>query len=483
MARYNSKLKSSRATATNCAGGPAYKQTDALELVSHMLTSFTKNQYYRSGDEAQERLKELILSQKDKEFVAKCAVYTRNEFGMRSVTHFVAAILAHEVKGEKWTKHFYKTVFHRVDDITETVACYLSMYKKPLPNSLKKGIRLAMSKFNNYQLAKYRAEGKDVKLVDVLNLTHPKPVENNKQALNQLIEGELKSEDTWEAMLSAAGSNAQAKKRVWAKLLAEDKLGYFALLRNLRNIQEQAPEVLPQALRELTNEEKIKSSLVLPFRFFTAYNTLKIGGGSREVLKAISNAADLSLKNIPSFEGKTCVVLDHSGSMMGGMGLQGDNTAPIIIGSMFAAALAKKNNADVILFSERAKYASYNSEDSVLTISKELTEGLEPAGTNFDAPFEVMKKAYDRIVILSDMQGWIGSRTPAEGTFKDYCRRSGCKPIIYSFDLTGYGDMQFPQEKVYCLAGFSEKVFGIMRLLESDKNALINTINAVSFSM
>ena len=39
--------------------------------------------------------------------------------------------------------------------------------------------------------------------------------------------------------------------------------------------------------------------------------------------------------------------------------------------------------------------------------------------------------------------------------------------------------MQFPEQSVYCLAGFSEKIFDIMKLLETDKHALINKINSI----
>lgn len=40
--------------------------------------------------------------------------------------------------------------------------------------------------------------------------------------------------------------------------------------------------------------------------------------------------------------------------------------------------------------------------------------------------------------------------------------------------------MQFPEQNVFCIAGFSDKVFDIIKLLEEDKNALINRIKEVS---
>lgn len=52
---------------------------------------------------------------------------------------------------------------------------------------------------------------------------------------------------------------------------------------------------------------------------------------------------------------------------------------------------------------------------------------------------------------------------------------------MYSIDLAGYGTLQVPEKDVYCLAGFSEKIFDLMMYLEEDKNALLNTIKAYNF--
>jgi hypothetical protein len=84
------------------------------------------------------------------------------------------------------------------------------------------------------------------------------------------------------------------------------------------------------------------------------------------------------------------------------------------------------------------------------------------------------------VVILSDMQGWIGNDTPVN-EFNQYKKITGANPFVYSFDLNSYGSMQFPETNVFCLAGFSEKIFDVMKMLETDKNALISSIKKVSF--
>ena len=49
----------------------------------------------------------------------------------------------------------------------------------------------------------------------------------------------------------------------------------------------------------------------------------------------------------------------------------------------------------------------------------------------------------DRIIILSDMQAWVGHATPADA-FKRYGQKHRCNPHLYCFNLVSYGDTQFP---------------------------------------
>ena len=151
---------------------------------------------------------------------------------------------------------------------------------------------------------------------------------------------------------------------------------------------------------------------------------------------------------------------------------------PIKIASLFASVLYKVNDADVLLFSEGASYASFNKRDSTLTTAKRIEDKARYAGTNFHAIFEKARKGYDRILILSDMQAWMGYDTPAE-TFKKYRKRTGDSPKVYTFDFAGHGTLQFPERDVFCLAGFSDKTMDTLRFLEEDKSALMQEIEAI----
>lgn len=469
MAKFNETKKED---VRNLAGGKAYKESNEMQLASLLLTSFGDDKYYQKENKVYTQLERLI-SLCDKEFVAKAIIYARKQFGMRTITHIASSMLAKHIGGNDWGKRFYDKVINRVDDMTEIVACHLSR-KQKLTNAMKKGFATALGRFDDYQLAKYKGEGKSVKLVDIVNMCHPVQTEKNNGAIEKLIKGELKSFDTWESELSAVGNDIEAKKNVWRRLISENKLGYFALLRNLRNIINlNDSELKSMALNALVNENAIKKSLVLPFRYSTAYNELR--NIDSDAMRAISRACEIACNNVPKLNGKTLIALDTSGSMS----LVAD------IASLFAAVLLKSNDCDLITFSGNANYCYVNPDDSVLTIKNSINFAM--GGTNFGSIFTTANKKYDRVILLSDMQAWDTQRnayswgyvSPVQYYQKWKAKYNATDCKVYSFDLAGYGTLQMPQQDVYCLAGFSEKIFDLMKHFECDKNALITAINSV----
>lgn len=481
MGRFNEPSAATHKT-TNLAGGSAYKMTPELELVSSLLTSFLEDKFYEKGKKRQTNIVAQVKAV-DPLFAAKASIYARNEFGMRSVSHVVAAELGATVKGEQWTKRYFDKVVRRPDDMLEILSLYRASGHKNEPAALKKGFATALGRFDEYQLAKYRASNKSVKLVDVVNLVHPAHTE----AIRKLVNDELRNADTFEAKLSKAGQtgNADAKGEAWAELVKSGKLGYFALLRNLRNIVEEAPEVVDLAIQQLTDGKAIRKSLVLPFRFLTAAEEIsKVNGQeAKKVLVGLSQALDVSAENLPRFEGNTLVAVDSSGSMTGGRYGMNGGSPPIEKAALFASMLVKSSMADVMLWDTTAKHLNCNPADSVITIAQTIASRVPGGGTDISVPFREATRAYDRIVILTDEQSWghssWGSHSTGPKELEAYRKRTGANPMVYNWDMAGYGSLQFPESQVATLAGWSNKVFDIMKLVETDKKALVRTIEAV----
>lgn len=479
--RFN-PVSEARKPAVNLAGGPANAEDPKTELALLTLTSFVEDQFYRKAKNLLERVRALV-AQVEPEFVAKLGIFARDNCGMRSISHALAVEVLPKARGSWWIRGFYDQIVMRADDVTEILS-YLEVRKrdndpafgKGIPNSMKIGLGRALARMSDYQLAKYRGGTRTLKLVDAANLLHPP----RSPALDKLINGTLLPADTWEVALTEAGSDQALKTGAWRHLIATGKIGYFALLRNLRNIIQQAPEMVPMALEILVDPERIRKSRVLPFRFQTAaQQIMEMGPGLNygPILTALSRAADLSLENTPMFEGRTAILVDVSGSMYPEWSALG-RKAPIFTACLFAASLFRRNNAHVIVYSNGAEYVALNPVDSLFTLAGLIQGHMRPGGTNVHAAFEVMTAPYDRIVLLSDMQAWMNPG-PLRGAFEDYCRRAECRPRIFSFDLSGYGTTELPSKDICCLAGFSEKAMTIMRLLESDKDALIHEIERV----
>lgn len=483
MSKFNT-IKKTGPDTVNQAGGQAHSQSAEMELASMLLTSFVEDTFYEKTSDFEQRLSK-VIDRVDPLFAAKAAIYARDVIGMRSVTHLLASNIAPYVSGKEWGSRFYDKVVVRPDDMTEILACYMSMNRKDgkvsYPNSMKKGFASAFSKFDGYQLAKYKGSGHTVKLVDIVNLVHPVPTEKNSEALTALINNELKSTGTWESKLSEAGSGEnvqQAKADVWSKLIGTGKIGQMALLKNLRNIILQSPESVTVACRLLTEDKRVKGSRILPFRYLRAYEEVKKmeqTTETREVLVALSSALDRATSNVPVFSGRTLVALDVSQSMTQRCTFDGDRR-PYEFASLFASLLLKSNKCDLMLFDGYARYQDYDPTDSVLRIrdSFNFTSG----STCFRDIFNKANKSYDRIIILSDMMAWVGVHTPV-AEVKDYKKKFGCDPYIYTWDFYNSGTMQFPERNTFALTGFSEKVFDVMSRLEEGGETLVDEIKKV----
>ncbi len=455
MSKFNKKVLNKT---VNLAGGIAFKRPLKEELVFGVLSTFLEDKYYESGDERMTRLS-MLVSQIEPEFISKLAIIARKEFHLRSVFHLLIGELSKNCKGKSIVKDTIIKGVERPDDLLEILA-YVG---KPIPNQIKKGIREAIKKFNPYQLAKYQGKTKEYSLVDLFNLVHPS---GNRKEWKDLMKGKLKSSDTWEVRLSSG----EDKAKVWRDLVGEDKIGYMALLRNLRNIDEQADKKTKQnACKLIADREKVKTSKQLPFRFYNAYEHIS----NQDMLEAISQAIEYSLDNVPKFKGKTLVAVDASGSMS-------DDPSVIKKASIFASALVKSNDTDLILYDTDVKEIRYLKSEPILTLAEKIQKEAMGGGTNTSLVFKYAiekEKNYDRIIILSDNQSWqergYDDESSTGEVYSKYKKDNDC--YIYAIDIQGYGTKDISGEKVFHLCGWSERIFDFMNVIEK-KDGIVKYI-------
>lgn len=462
----------------NKSGHIAYKMKDKEKLVTQVLTSFfNESKFYGdNSNEMQETIKRVIKT--DPQFIANLAVFARREFNMRSVSHILVAYLAHEVEGKPYTREVVKAVALRGDDVTEIMACYLNLFGKPIPNSLKKGIADTLQGFDEYTLAKYKGDGKSVKMRDLLCLCRPTPKNTEQSEMwKRLLNNELATPYTWETELSAKGNTA----KVWEELIDSKKVGYMALLRNLRNILNANPSNVNNVLEYIENPTAVKKSKQLPFRYLSAYKELGNIGGSR-IFDVLENAVEASIENMPKLDGTTVIAVDVSGSMRSPVSAKSKVQCYEI--AMLLGLIANRicDNAYFYTFNDNIEKYALSRRSGILERVKNSRCG---GGTDMNLPFEKMiadNVKADRIIVLSDNECNGGYwHKPVQALADEYRKKTGCDIWVHAIDLQGYGTQQFYGKKTNVIAGWSEKVFDFIKLAEQGESNLEKTIEQYTY--
>ena len=473
MSKFN--LKQSIKTVNNC-GQPAYKMADKEKLVSQVLTSFfNESKFY--GDNSEDMQKTIVsVIKSDPEFVSKLAIFARRVFNMRSVAHVLTAYLAHENEGKPFVRKTVRGVTVRGDDVTEIMAFYIDTFgKRPVPNSLKKGINDVLVKFDEYTLAKYKGDNKSVKMRDLICMCRPSPKTPEQSDMwKRCIEGKLAVPVTWETELSKNGNN----KETWEKLIDSGKVGYMAYLRNLRNILQANPSNLQTVLDTIENPDRVKKSKQLPFRYLSAYKAVSDIAGSK-VFDVLENAIEISVENMPKLSGTTVIAVDVSGSMGDRISRNSDIMYYEIAVLLGLAANKICDNSIFYTFDTEINKFNFSSKTPILETLRNMPYG---GGTDMYLPFKEMidrKIKADRIIILSDNEcnriNWY-SRKTVQQMADEYRKQSKQDLWVHAIDLAGYGTQQFHGDRTNIIAGWSEKVLDFINLAEQGTGSLIKTI-------
>jgi len=520
MSKFN---KTTNTKEKNLANGTGFKRTDLKkEVTSVILNSMLSgNSAYETEKERISKIEKLVKNRGlDNEFLAKAMVYVRNEGNLRSVSHLMAVLLAENVKGETFMKNaLYKTMI-RPDDATEMIALWNSRNEgKMIPNALRKSVKSALeAKWDRYQLKKYYGNG-PVKVSNLINLTHPKPSNEDKEEMfKQALEKTLPNIDTAQTVNADKTGKARAKK--YLKMLKDKKLGYMGLMKNLKNIleayselkEEKKEELITEICNLLENEKACLNSRVLPFRFVQAYfmledimdternDTTRVKTVSdiktyetriKKVLKSVEKGFKISAKNINIVEENESIalLLDESGSM-NGMYWSGSNeeklTTPFWIGKILMASMLTgldKNKTLGYLWADNAR--EINIDGSPMKFIKNTnTRG---GGTDVWAALSELirnKIKVDKLVIFTDMQMYNSWLSRGGDTFVDMVkkyRKINPKVKVLFWNLEGYGGptpIKLDHD-ILEVSGYSDKMLEVIPKIWKDKDALIKEIEKV----
>jgi 60 kDa SS-A/Ro ribonucleoprotein len=425
-------------------GASARHISPELQLRRSVLACLLwESQFYEDGIEIAGRIAELV-PKVAAEKVAALAVEAREQMKLRHAPLLLVREMARHKTHRALVADTLARVIQRADELAEFVAIYWKDGRVPLSGQVKKGLAAAFPKFDEYALAKYDRGG-PIKLRDVLFLCHAKPRDAAQAGVwKKLIWGRLNAPDTWEVALSSGAD----KREAWQRLLAENKLGGLALLRNLRNMREAGveEELVLSALRSMN------AARVLPFRFLAAARYAPQWEETLEhtMLKCIAGQEKLA--------GKTVVLVDVSGSM----------TAPLSRRSEMQRTDAAYGLA-VLLREIGEKVAVFSFSDDLVEVPARHGFALRDAidasqrhnSTQLGKAVEGLnqKEKYDRLIVITDEQAH--DKVPA-------AHGKGYVINVASFkNGVGYG-------KWTHIDGWSESVVDYIRTLEQTESKWVN---------
>lgn len=416
-------------------GAPASILSPEAQLERSLMACLLwENSFYESGVSIAERLKDLVPLCAAEQ-VAALAVKAREEGRLRHAPLLLLRELARHPERPKIADTLAR-VIQRADEPAEFLALYWGEKKQPLSRQVKLGLAKAFQKFDAYQLAKYDRPGA-VKLRDALFMVHAKPKDEEQAATwKQLAEGALPSPDTWEVALSSGAD----KKETFTRLLREKKLGYLALLHNLRNMAEAGVD--EQLVTDALLEGAV-CSRALPFRFVAAAKTAPV------FEPALDQAMRMALTTLEPLPGKTAVVVDVSGSMDATLSRKSDLTRLDAAAALAVLVVGIAQKARVFSFSDALVEVPARRG---LALRDAVTASQPHGGTYLGQALAALPGGYDRLVVITDEQSADAIPSPKG---KGYMINVGsCKNGI------GYGEWTH-------IDGFSESVVRYIQAVEN----------------
>lgn len=463
---------------TTHEGAPAVRTTAMQALRRTVMSNLLwEDGYYESGQDIAGRLQSLALSV-PAQALADTAVEAREVAKLRHAPLLLAVMLARVGSGSSLVSQTLSRVIQRADELSEFLALYWSINPKradgrsaPLSAQVKLGLAQAVQKFDAYQLAKYDRE-RAVSLRDVIFLSHAKPggradgatiaklvnkdfvpvatksasfAVREAYALDGAFTG-LEAPDTWEVALSAGGD----KKAEFTRLLETGKLGYLALLRNLRNMVDSGVDrdLITTALLA----RKGGAERVLPFRYIAAARA------APSLEPAIDKALVASLDAALKIDGRTFVLVDVSGSMKVKLSGKSDLTrmdAACTLGAMFPCDDLRLYSFSIVLKEVPARRGMAGVE----AISASQPHG----GTNLAgaiAAANTLMKPTDRLVVITDEQAMAGTTTSRRGLPDPVATRAYMINVASDKNGVGYGRWTH-------IDGFSENVLRYIAAFEA----------------
>jgi 60 kDa SS-A/Ro ribonucleoprotein len=479
-----------RADTLNQAGGAAYAYGPEAKLAQLAATGTLADGFYSS---AESQLSDVVLAAKDvdPEWVAKCAVYSRQSGAMKDMPALLAAYLTMA------DPDLSVLVFKRVIDNSRMLRTFVQIMRSgqvgraSLGSRPKRLVREWLEQASMAQLMQ-AATGNDPSLADVVKMVHPTPASAERRAFYGWLIGkpydvaalpaEIAAFEAWKRSPKGELPPVPFEWLTAFPLVAEQwgvlatRMGWQALRMNLntlaRNGAFAVDGVTEAVAARLADRQAIARVRTMPYQLMVALG--QAGDGvPLAVQAALESALEASLAGVPKLEGQVVVCPDVSGSMgspaTGYRKGASSKVRCIDIAALVTAAVLRQNrDARVIPFEQTVVTLKLDPHARVAVNAAKLA-GVGGGGTNVSAPLALLNKErarVDTVVIVSDNESWVDpSRRGATATMAEWNRLKARNPgaKLICIDIQPYGSTQAKdREDIMNVGGFTDAVFDAM---------------------
>jgi 60 kDa SS-A/Ro ribonucleoprotein len=479
-----------RSDARNDAGGPAYVRTPQQALAQYAATGCLNTTFYAGAEEQLDRVLDLG-GRVTPEFVARTAVFSRERGHMKDMPALLLAAVS--LRDPK----LMDQVFDRVIDSPRMLRTFVQIVRsgttgrKSLGSAPKRCVRRWLDRRTD--AAVFAASvGNAPSLVDIVKMVHPKPSTQGRAALYAYLMGRevapetlpplvqhfeaFKAGDRLEVpdvpfqMLTAVGLS----RREWCEVA---RRGSWQMTRmNLNTFERHGvfdePAMTEQIAARLRDASEIARARVFPYQLLAAYRSVN-DAVPYAVRRALEDAMELAIANVPRIDGQVYVCPDVSGSMRSPITghRKGATTAVRCVdaAALIAAAIVGRNpDAEVLPFEQAVVRLRLSSRDSVMTNAERLA-AVGGGGTSVSAPLALLnarKAKGDLVVIVSDNESWVdASGTRGTATLREWgvFRARNPRARLVLIDLQPSATTQAAErEDILNVGGFSDQVFDVM---------------------
>lgn len=518
-----SPITTTGSVVTNAYGARGHARDIQSELFMLAVANLgNQKTFHEQAAQRDSRFSQLVRTATlaDPEWTGEFLRWLRTEANMRTASTIGAmeygrTCAEHKIPG---ARPVIAAALDRADEPMNALAYWLSTHGRKIPMAVKRGIGDAATKlFTEKSYIKHDSTERGVRMSDVLELCHPVPkgplqstlfryilfsrrdrsvpvpiglstIRNYRMMMNVTQKGRrsLATRDrlrdagmTWESV--GGWLQGPMDGAIWSELIPV--MGFGALVRNLRNFDDAGitDEAYQYVAARLSDPEQVRRSQMFPYRFHSAWKAT----GSMRWGMPLEAALNASLSNVPQLRGSTLVLVDCSPSMYPDRYWRGNQVMPDMNptkvtesevslaekAAIFGSAIAlRSEHATLVGFGGESKEIPFRKGDAVLKMIERF--GII-SYTETDKALRAHYAGHDRVVIVTDEQTGNGSRWyggPNNAAVGNWIP----EVPIYTWNLEGYkaGHAPSGSGKRHTFGGLSDASFGMIRLLEANRDAV-----------